>query len=205
MWGRRSVNPQPKRLAQLTFEKKPKNKKGKNQKAKMFYAGHKNFQERVNKQPEVCESSHNSPGSEEENPFFRIPRIDEEPQCEITHIEDDDEKEQIMQWDMIIKKMVETTNDNSAILAKTLKMQPDDILAKLGISKDLITSPPKACNEQRSDRWTKERSNQDTPPKYNPPHRKNLEAQFATSHDNPLYENKRDRNQNNNFNRQNNQ
>ena len=57
-----------------------------------------------------------------------------------------------MQWDMIIKKMVETTNGNSTILAKTLKMQPNDILAKIGISKDLITSPPKACNEQRSDR-----------------------------------------------------
>ena len=45
MWGRRSVNPQPKRLKQLAFDKKPRNKKGKNQKANMFYTGHKNFQE----------------------------------------------------------------------------------------------------------------------------------------------------------------
>lgn len=205
MWGRRSVNPQPKRLARLTFEKKPRNKKGKNQKTKMLYTGHRNFQERTNKQPEVCESSHHSPEKEEENPFFHMPRIDEEPQCELTHIEDDDEHEQMMHWDMIIKKMAETTDGNSAILAKTLKMQPDDILAKLGISKDLISSPSKECNEQRPDRWREERSNQNTPPKYNPPFRKNLEAQFTTSHNNPLYENKRDGNQNNNFNRQNNQ
>ena len=56
----------------------------------MYYIGHRNFQERANKHPEMCESSHNSP-EREENPFFHIPRIDEEPQCEITRIEDDDE------------------------------------------------------------------------------------------------------------------
>ena len=44
-----------------------------------------------------CESSQNSPEKEEENPFFHIPRIDEEPQCEITREDDDDEQEQVMQ------------------------------------------------------------------------------------------------------------
>ena len=45
----------------------------------------------------MCESSHNSPEKDEENcnPFFHIPRVDEEPECEITHIEDDKEQEQI--------------------------------------------------------------------------------------------------------------
>ena len=106
---------------------------------------------------------------------------------------------------MIIKKMAETTSGNSTILEKALKMQPDGVLAKIGMSKDLIISPPKTPNEQRSDRWREEKSDQNTPPRYNPPHRKNLETQYATNHDNPLFENRRERNQDNNFNRHNNQ
>ena len=49
MWGRRLVNPWFKRIEQLTFDKRPRNKKGKNQKEKIFYTRYRNFQERINK------------------------------------------------------------------------------------------------------------------------------------------------------------
>lgn len=133
--------------------------------------------------------------------------MDEEPHCEIAQLEDDEDHEELMQWDAIIKKMVETANGNNAILAKILKMQPDCILEKIGISKDHIITPPgKASNEEKSDRWREERSDQvqnevNMSSKYNPPHRKNLDSQFATSHVNPLYDNRKDKNQNNNFDR----
>ena len=95
MWGRRSVNPSPKKLEQLTFERKPRRKKATNQKSKMFNTGYREFCERTNIRNEGNNS--NSPGGEDENcnPFFHCPRVEEEPQCEVTQIDDDDDQEKL--------------------------------------------------------------------------------------------------------------
>lgn len=112
----------------------------------MGFVGFKNFPDRERKnstEEDEHMTNHHSHKSYDENcnPFYKIKMEENNSRVEMHYgaLTEEGEEEDEQQWDALILKM-----------ARALRRQPDEILERLGMKRDKITTPKGKSSEDES-------------------------------------------------------